>query len=56
MKSNGMPEWIAEGYIELNRGFENGYADTTTDGVRRLTVRAARSFEQFADDHRGAFQ
>ena len=51
----GMPEWIAEGYVELNRGFEDGYADTTTDGVERLTGRPPRSFGQFAVDFSEAF-
>lgn len=50
MTGMGMPEWIAEGYVELNRGFEDGYADTTTDEVERLTGRPPRSFEQFAVD------
>jgi uncharacterized protein YbjT (DUF2867 family) len=55
MTDMGMPAWIAEGYAELNRGFEDGYADTTTDGVERLTGRPPRSFEQFAVDFSEAF-
>jgi hypothetical protein len=50
-----MPQWIAEGYIELNRGFEHGYADTTTNSVEQLTGRPPRSFEQFANDFSEAF-
>jgi uncharacterized protein YbjT (DUF2867 family) len=47
----GMPEWIVDGYVELNIGFENNIANTATDGVQKLAGHAPRSFEQFAADH-----
>jgi uncharacterized protein YbjT (DUF2867 family) len=50
MVGMGMPEWIADGYIELNKGFEQDFANTTTDGVARLAGHPPRSFEQFARD------
>jgi len=50
MVGMGMPEWIVDGYIELNRGFEKGFANTTADGVERLAGHPPRSFEQFARD------
>jgi uncharacterized protein YbjT (DUF2867 family) len=56
MTSMGMPQWIAEGYVELSRGFEAGYAQTTTDSVERLTGRPPRSFERFAIDFSQAFE
>jgi uncharacterized protein YbjT (DUF2867 family) len=50
MVGMGFPEWIVDGYIELNAGFEAGFADTTTDGVQKLAGHAPRSFEDFASD------
>lgn len=55
MMSMGVPEWIAEGYVELSRGFEDGFADTTTDGVARLTGGTPRDFERFARDFAEVF-
>jgi uncharacterized protein YbjT (DUF2867 family) len=56
MVGMGMPEWIADGYVELNRGFEKGFADTTSDGVKTLAGHAPRSFERFARDFASAWQ
>lgn len=55
MKGMGVPEWIAAGYAELGRGFEHGYADTTTDGVAELAGHPPRPFEQCAGDLKQAF-
>jgi uncharacterized protein YbjT (DUF2867 family) len=55
MVALGMPEWIAAGYAELSAGFEQGFADLTTDNVHRLTGHAPRGFEQFARDHADLF-
>jgi uncharacterized protein YbjT (DUF2867 family) len=55
MVALGMPEWIAAGYAELSAGFERGFADLTTDNVRRLSGHEPRSFEQFARDHAELF-
>ena len=51
----GVPEWIADGYIELFEGFSEGYADSTTPHVEQLTGHPARSFENFARDFAQAF-
>ena len=51
----GVAEWIAEGYGGRSVGFEAGYADTTTDGVRRLAGHDPRSYAQFARDFAGVF-
>jgi uncharacterized protein YbjT (DUF2867 family) len=50
MLAIGVPEWIATGYAELGAGFEQGFADLTTDNVRRLSGHEPRDFEQFARD------
>lgn len=46
----GWPEWIVDGYIELFIGFENGFANTTTDSVQMLAGHAPRSIQRFARD------
>lgn len=51
----GMPEWIADGLIELFEGFSEGFADLTTPHVEELTGHPARSFEAFARDFAQAF-
>ncbi len=51
----GMPEWIADGYIEIFEGFSEGFADLTTPHVEQLTGHPARSFEAFARDFAQAF-
>jgi uncharacterized protein YbjT (DUF2867 family) len=56
MLGMGFPEWIVDGFVELSIGFENNFANTTTDGVEQLAGRAPRSFEQFAADFRGVWQ
>ena len=50
MVGMGLPEWIADGYVELSAGFSKNFAASTTDNVEILTGRPARSFEQFAGD------
>jgi uncharacterized protein YbjT (DUF2867 family) len=56
MVGMGVPEWIVDGYVELSIGFENNFANTTTDGVATLAGHAPRSFEQFAFDSRSVWQ
>lgn len=55
MVGMGLPEWIADGFIELGIGFENNFANMTTDGVETLAGHPPRSFEQFARDFAGAW-
>jgi uncharacterized protein YbjT (DUF2867 family) len=55
MVAMGVPEWIAAGYAELGAGFEQGYADLTTDNVHRLSGHTPRDLEQFARDHAQLF-
>lgn len=55
MMGMGFPEWIVDGFVELAIGFENNFANTTTDGVEKLAGHAPRSFEQFATDFKGVW-
>ena len=52
MIAMGVPQWIAEGYGELDDGFEQGFADLTTSNVHALSGHEPRGFEQFARDYR----
>ena len=51
----GMPEWTADGFVELMEGFSEGYADSTTPHVEQLTGHPSRSFETFARDFAQVF-
>ena len=55
MTGMGMPEWIAQGYVELSEGFSENFANSTTKNVEILTGHPARSFEQFATDFAQVF-
>ena len=55
MVAMGLPEWIADGFVELFEGFSEGFADMTTSNVEQLTGHPARSFEAFARDFAEAF-
>ena len=55
MVGMGMPEWIAQGFAELSGGFEEGFADLTTDHVRQLTGHAPQSLGDFVADFKGAW-
>jgi uncharacterized protein YbjT (DUF2867 family) len=56
MLGMGMPEWIADGYVELNEGFERGIANKATDSVAALAGHPPRSFEEFARDFASVWQ
>jgi uncharacterized protein YbjT (DUF2867 family) len=51
----GLPEWIAEGYLELDEGFSDNFANKVTENVSDLTGHPARSFDQFAHDYAQVF-
>jgi uncharacterized protein YbjT (DUF2867 family) len=55
MIAMGVPSWIAEGYGELDAGFEQGFADLTTTNVHALSGHEPREFEQFARDFAHVF-
>jgi uncharacterized protein YbjT (DUF2867 family) len=50
MRTMGVPEWTVEGFVELDAGFEDGFADRTTGNVNKLSGHEPRDFEQFALD------
>lgn len=56
MLGMGMPEWIVDGFVELNKGFETGIANRATDSVEVLAGHPPRSFEEFARDFASAWQ
>ncbi len=49
-----MPEWQANGGIELNRLYREGGASEVTDDIATVLVRSATGFEQFARDSKGS--
>jgi len=51
----GLPGWLVDALIEGNTQLAAGHGAGVTDEVARLTGRPARSFKQFAADHRAAF-
>jgi uncharacterized protein YbjT (DUF2867 family) len=53
--STGMPEWLAEGVLELMDLMRAGKMDVVTDDVERVTGTKPRTYEQFARDHAGVF-
>jgi len=55
MMGMGFPEFIVDGYIELNVGFTNGFADTSNGNVEKLSGHVARSIDDFGRDFKGYF-
>jgi len=55
MVQMGIPEWIADGFVELGEGFKENYANRTTDNVANLTGKQPISYEQFVGDFKQAF-
>ena len=55
MMGMGFPEFIVDGYIELNEGFTSGLADTSNGNVEKLSGHAARSIDTFTRDFKGYF-
>jgi uncharacterized protein YbjT (DUF2867 family) len=51
----GMPGWLVDAVIEGNTLLAAGDQAMVTDEVARVTGRPARTFDQFAADHRAAF-
>jgi len=55
MMSMGFPEFIVDGYVELNQGFTAGFADTSNGNVETLSGHKARSVDDFTRDFKGYF-
>lgn len=56
MVDMGLPEWVAEGYIELMEDFADNWGDHVTHDVELVTGHPARSIESFARDFAPVFQ
>ena len=55
MVGGALPEWLADGVIELAQLQEAGYAAELTNEVAGVTGREPRRFEEFARDYKSAF-
>jgi uncharacterized protein YbjT (DUF2867 family) len=55
MVGAGIPEWTADGLVELLRLYERGDAAAPEPGVREATGREPRSWSDFARDHAELF-
>ena len=51
----GVPEWLAEGLLELGEVSRSGGAAGVTDEVQKATGTPARSLEEFVAEHRAVF-
>lgn len=56
MLSSGMPDWLVDGLLELDRLYQSGVGALVTDTVPRLLGRPARSLKAFFEEHRSVFQ
>lgn len=56
MLNMGFPEFIVDGYVELNVGFSENVANTTTDNVKRLSGHEPKSINDFITDFKGYFE
>ena len=55
MRGFGYPEWNLAGFSELWTIYRAGYAATPASGIRDVTGREPRSYDDFIEQHRGAF-
>jgi uncharacterized protein YbjT (DUF2867 family) len=55
MMEMGFPEFIVDGYVELSKGFSQGFADTTTGNVELLSGHKARPIDDFVRDFKTYF-
>jgi len=51
MVSMGMPDWLADGLLELLGSWTNGSGSGVTNIVKEATGKPARSYETFAGEH-----
>lgn len=55
MLANGMPEWTADGLLELHALNASGKSATLTDAFERITQKKPRTFDVFVKDYAHAF-
>jgi uncharacterized protein YbjT (DUF2867 family) len=53
--AGGLPEWLAKDYVTMHVAFSNGIGEHISSAVRDITGMPARTFEEFAHDHKKAF-
>jgi len=56
MMGMGFPEFIVDGYVELSKGFADGFANITTGNVEALSGHAPRSIDDFTMDFKSFFE
>jgi uncharacterized protein YbjT (DUF2867 family) len=52
----GFPQWVADVSAEYGHAYANGWGDFTTPDFTTVTGRPARSFAEFAADHRSGLR
>jgi len=55
MMGMGFPEFIVDGYVELNIGFTDNFANITTGDVETLSGSTPRSIDDFVNDFKSYF-
>jgi len=55
VRKSGAPEWMVEGLMQLWTAIRSGNGGILKHDVERITGRPARTFEQWCQEHRGAF-
>jgi hypothetical protein len=50
MEQWGMPLWLVDGSVELDRLIRDGYAAGVVEGVKQVLGRAPRTFRDYARD------
>ncbi len=50
-----MPDWMVDGFSELNQILANGWMAAVDTDFERVTGRKPRTFSQFARDFRSTF-
>jgi uncharacterized protein YbjT (DUF2867 family) len=56
MLASGVPEWLADLQVDLERHYREGNGSVISDDIRKVTGRDPRRFEQFARDYASALK
>lgn len=54
-RAAGMPDWLADALVALQRMYDSGDLDPFSDAVRRLTGKPGRTFAQFVEGNTHLF-
>ncbi|MEO5762048.1 MAG: SDR family oxidoreductase [Vicinamibacteria bacterium] len=55
MLAAGLPEWYADGLVDLNRHYRTGAASILSSAIKDVTGREPGTFEQFVHDNASSF-